>query len=79
MCPVDLIGYLASTLVFATFCMTAMTPLRLAAIASNVAFIAYDCLGGMTPIILLHAGLLPLNVWRLWQTLRRQTGAAPCR
>jgi CRP/FNR family transcriptional regulator, cyclic AMP receptor protein len=73
MCPVDLIGYLASALVFTTFYMTAMLPLRLVAIASNVAFIAYGGLGGMTPIILLHVGLLPLNVWRLCQTLRQQT------
>jgi hypothetical protein len=70
MCPVDLIGYLACALVFATFYMTAMLPLRLTAIASNVAFIAYGYLGGMTPILLLHMSLLPLNVWRLCETMR---------
>jgi hypothetical protein len=72
--PVDLVGYLASTLVFATFYMTAMLPLRLAAIASNIAFIVYAGLCGMTPILLLHVGLLPLNMWRLFQTLRQQKG-----
>jgi hypothetical protein len=70
MCLVEIIGYLACTLVFATFYMTAMMPLRLVAIASNVAFIAYGYLGGLTPILLLHVGLLPLNGWRLCQTLR---------
>src|SRR6266478_1330317 len=70
MCPGDLIGYLACALVFATFYMTAMLPLRLTAIASNVAFIAYGYLGGMTPILLLHMSLLSLNVWRLCQTMR---------
>jgi hypothetical protein len=47
-----------------------MAALRLFAIASNIAFIGYGYLGHMHPILLLHAGLLPLNVWRLWQTRR---------
>jgi hypothetical protein len=70
MCPVDFVGYVACALVFATFYMTAMLPLRFTAIASNAAFIAYGYFGGMTPILLLHVGLLPLNVWRLHQALR---------
>jgi CRP/FNR family cyclic AMP-dependent transcriptional regulator len=63
----ELIGYLASALVFATFYMTTMMPLRTVAIASNVAFIGYGYLGGMTPILMLHVALLPLNLWRLYQ------------
>ena len=63
----EIAGYLASALVFATFYMKLMGPLRMAAIASNVAFIIYASLGGMTPILLLHAALLPLNLWRLHQ------------
>jgi hypothetical protein len=75
----ELVGYLACALVFATFCTTAMPALRLVAIASNVAFIVYGQLEGLMPIVLLHAGLLPLNVWRLHQVLRRQdrAGGAP--
>jgi CRP/FNR family transcriptional regulator, cyclic AMP receptor protein len=64
----ELIGYLASALVFATFYMKTMMPLRTVAIASNVAFIGYGYLGGMTPILMLHVALLPLNLWRLYQT-----------
>jgi hypothetical protein len=64
----ELVGYLASALVFATFYMKTMTPLRSVAIASNVAFIGYGYLGGMTPILILHLALLPLNLWRLHQT-----------
>jgi len=64
----ELIGYLASALVFATFYMKMMKPLRSVAIASNVAFISYGYLGGMTPILVLHLALLPLNLWRLHQT-----------
>jgi hypothetical protein len=45
-----------------------MAPLRLIAIASNIAFIGYGYLGQLAPILALHAGLLPLNVWRLCQS-----------
>jgi CRP/FNR family cyclic AMP-dependent transcriptional regulator len=65
---IEAIGYLASSLVFATFYMKMMTPLRTVAIASNVAFIGYGYLGGMAPILILHMTLLPLNLWRLHQT-----------
>ena len=67
---IELVGYLASSLVFVTFYMKMMTPLRTVAIASNVAFIGYGYLGGMAPILVLHLALLPLNLWRLHQTQR---------
>ena len=41
----ELVGYLASALVFATFYMKTMMPLRAVAIASNVAFISYGTAG----------------------------------
>jgi CRP/FNR family cyclic AMP-dependent transcriptional regulator len=64
----ELVGYLASALVFATFYMKTMIPLRNVAIVSNVAFISYGYLGGMAPILILHVALLPPNLWRLHQT-----------
>jgi hypothetical protein len=64
----ELVSYLASALVFATFYMKTMMPLRAVAIASNVAFISYGYVGGMAPILILHVALLPLNLWRLHQT-----------
>ncbi len=84
----DWVGYLASLLVLVTFCMQGMVLLRAVAIASNVAFIAYAVLAGIGPVMLLHALLLPMNVYRLWQALhaprwqrasdrRRVTAAAP--
>jgi hypothetical protein len=63
----DLIGFAAAVLVLATFCMSSMSALRWMAIASNVAFIAYGYLGGLAPVLLLHALLLPVNVYRLAQ------------
>ena len=66
----ELFGYIASVLVFATFYMKTMLPLRTVAIASNIAFIIYALWGGLTPVLILHVLLLPLNTLRLFQ-LRR--------
>ncbi len=66
----DLFGYAASILVFGTFYMKRMMPLRFTAIASNLAFISYAWAYGLTPILLLHGALLPLNIVRLLE-LRR--------
>jgi hypothetical protein len=63
----DLIGYVASGLVLLTFTMKSMRPLRVAAILSNFAFVYYAIVAGMTPILILHAVLLPMNVVRLMQ------------
>ncbi len=59
------VGYLASLLVLATFCMRDMVALRVVAIASNLAFIAYSGLADIGPVLLLHALLLPVNLLRL--------------
>jgi len=70
-------GWIASALVFSTFFMKTMLPLRLVAIASNVAFMTYALLGlaygdfgRLYPIFVLHACLLPLNVVRLLESRR---------
>jgi CRP/FNR family cyclic AMP-dependent transcriptional regulator len=67
---VEATGYLASALVLATFCMKTMIPLRVAAVCSNLAFIVYGFWDGLYPVLVLHAILLPLNVWRAAQMLR---------
>src|SRR5262249_44774891 len=61
------IGYLASALVLAAFCMKEMIPLRVVAACSNIAFLIYGLALGLTPVWLLHAVLLPINCWRLWE------------
>ena len=66
----DVAGYLASGLVFAAFCMKEMIPLRIVGICSNLAFIVYGVELGLVPVWALHAILLPMNSWRLWQALR---------
>jgi len=59
------LGFLAATLVLLTFGMRTMVPMRIAAIASNLAFIAYGVSLELTPVWLLHGILLPLNSYRL--------------
>jgi CRP/FNR family transcriptional regulator, cyclic AMP receptor protein len=77
---VEPIGYLASALVLATFCMRDMVALRCLAIASNLAFIAYGALADLGPVLVLHLLLLPVNVQRLmaWRS-STQAAAAPHR
>jgi CRP/FNR family transcriptional regulator, cyclic AMP receptor protein len=66
----DYVGYLASILVLFTFCARTMIPLRLIALGSNLAFLAYGGLLHLYPVLLLHAVLLPVNAWRLTEILR---------
>lgn len=72
----DAIGYLAAGLVFATFCMRSMVPLRLIAIASNFAFLGYGYLGQLTPVLVLHSLLLVVNVFQLLALLQGEGTAA---
>lgn len=74
-------GWIASGLVFTSFFMKTIVPLRLVAISSNLAFMCYALLGlrsgtfgTVYPIFVLHACLLPVNVIRLVQ-IRRTTTA----
>jgi CRP/FNR family transcriptional regulator, cyclic AMP receptor protein len=77
--PVSIViaAWVAALLVFSSFFMKTMIPLRVVAITSNVAFIAYALLGlkygifgRVYPILLLHSALLPLNIVRLRQIKR---------
>ena len=70
-------AWIAALLVFSSFFMKTMIPLRIVAIASNVAFISYALLGleygifgRVYPILVLHSALFPLNVVRLREMKR---------
>jgi hypothetical protein len=67
----DLVGYLAGILLVLTFFMRDMVQLRITAICSSIAWLAYGFSATLYPIIILHLILAPLNVYRLTQTLRR--------
>jgi hypothetical protein len=71
----DAAGYLASGLVVMAFCMKDIIPLRVVALTSNIAFLIYGIGLGLIPVWMLHAILLPINGWRLWEaTACRCTG-----
>lgn len=65
-------AWIAAGLVYCSFFMKTIVPLRSLAIVSNVVFIAYALMGmrygvfdKVLPILVLHVALLPLNVIRL--------------
>lgn len=60
-----MMGWVASALVLATFYLKTMIPLRIVAITSNLVFLGYGFSAGLIPIVVLHALLLPLNLFRL--------------
>jgi hypothetical protein len=72
-------GFFASALVLATFMMKDMRMLRLIAVFSNVAFIAYGALDWLLPVLGLHLLLLPLNLLRLKEMLAGVTARAGLR
>jgi CRP/FNR family transcriptional regulator, cyclic AMP receptor protein len=67
---VQAIGYLGSVIMFMTFFMKTMIPLRLAAISANVVMIVFTSLIANYPILILHISLLPLNTMRFFQMKR---------
>ena len=71
------VAWFAAALVFSSFFMKTIVPLRALAIASNVVFIGYALLGlhygifdKVLPILVLHTALLPLNIIRLNEVRR---------
>lgn len=73
---VDLIGYVAAVLMFSTFYMKKMIPLRAIGASANLVFVVYTmssyfALGrGIWPLFILHAALFPLNITRMLQMIR---------
>ena len=66
---IEILGYLASGVVFSTFWMKTMIPLRILGLASNILFFSYGLYSGLEPIVLLHGFLFPLNALRLYQAM----------
>ena len=65
----QIVAWLAAGLVFMSFFMKTIVPLRTMAIASNIVFICYALMGihfgvfdKVLPIFVLHVALLPLNL-----------------
>ncbi len=67
---INVIGYLAAILMFSTFYMKKMIPLRAVGISSNIAFIIFASATHVYPLLILHLCLLPLNTYRMVQMIR---------
>jgi len=74
--PLDYLGCLASGCVLLTFCMQNMVRLRVIALLSNIAFIAYAWAGLLVPILVLHCILLVINTTSLVRVFKNRTRAA---
>jgi hypothetical protein len=72
MTPGGEIGFVASALVLVAFGMKNIINLRIVAICSNFAFIAYALILNLPPVLVLHVILLPLNGWRLAQAFQER-------
>ena len=70
-------GVSALLVIVSAFVKT-MIPLRWLAVASNVGFIVYGLTYPAPLMVVLHAVLLPVNLWRVWQmiTLTRRVAAS---
>jgi hypothetical protein len=63
----EALGYLGALLVFGTYSMKTMIPLRIIGLCANCVFIVYGYLAPVYPQLFLHGVLLPLNSLRLYQ------------
>ncbi len=63
----EYVGYVGSFLMFSTFWMKTMIPLRLAGIAANCAMIIYAAAMHLYPMVAMQVLMLPVNIYRLVQ------------
>ncbi len=71
MSAVDVAGWFAASLTTLTFFCRDMRRLRVLALCANGAFIAYGSMAALTPVLVLHLLLAPVNAWRLLEMRSR--------
>ena len=59
----------AGLLIIVSAFVRTMIPLRWLAVASNVGFVIYGIVHPSPLMVALHAVLLPVNLWRVWQMI----------
>lgn len=69
--PADLLGYGGAVMTLIAFAQTDAYRMRIAAIFANAFFILFALAAITLPVLLLHALLLPLNIYRLGGLRRR--------
>jgi hypothetical protein len=73
----EVLGWAAAALTLLAFSCNDLLRLRYSALAANAAFIAYGLTAGLWPVLALHFVLVPVNVWRLFQTKQLLGGRHP--
>jgi hypothetical protein len=76
---VEIIGYVASALVVASFAMKSVVRLRIVSLVGSVVFVAYGIMLGSIPLIITNIAAAVLNLWNLRREFRpnRDLGAVP--
>lgn len=76
---VELIGYIASALIVASFAMKSVVRLRIVSLVGSVVFVVYGILLGSIPLIITNAAAALLNLWNLRRELsaKNEVGAVP--
>lgn len=64
------IGYIDAGLMVVTLTMRTMIPLRAVGIVSSIFQIVFAMTAGITPMLIQHSIMLPMNVYRLYEQIR---------
>ncbi len=66
---IEILGYIGGALMVVTLAMRTMIPLRMVGIVSSIFQIAFALLAGITPMLIQHSVLLPMNAYRLYEQM----------
>jgi CRP/FNR family cyclic AMP-dependent transcriptional regulator len=64
---IEIIGFIGAALMVVSLAMKTMIPLRAVGIISSIFQIAFALLAGITPMLIQHSVLLPMNAYRLYE------------
>jgi len=64
---IEIIGFIGAALMVVALAMKTMIPLRAVGIISSIFQIAFALLAGITPMLIQHSVLLPMNSYRLYE------------
>jgi len=69
---IEAVGFAGTGFTVVAYGMKRLVPLRIAAILSSVAFLAYGALTQSYPLVLMEVLLLPINAYRLVECLKER-------
>ncbi len=67
---VEIVGYLASALVVASFAMKSVVRLRIVSLVGSIIFVVYGVMLGSIPLVITNAAAAGLNLWNLRREFR---------